>query len=219
MSTHGYDISAYQRGISFDILKNSARFLILRGGYTTNGGRRKRCIDQYFNTFYNEAKKYNIPVGVYYYSCAQNYQEGKEDAVYLYNNVLKGRKFEYPIYIDVEDQWMLKAGKTGCTNAVHGFCQYLESKGYYTGFYAGYYVLYNQMFPEPLQRYTWWCPWWNTSHTPPKKISTIPNMHIWQHCGGGCKVGGYAIDGDYSYVDFPKIIKKAGLNGYEKESI
>ena len=74
------------------------------------------------------------------------------------------------------------------------------------------------MYPEPLKRYTWWCPWWNKSTTPPKKISTLPNMHIWQHCGGGCHVSGYDIDGDYSFVDFPKIMKKVGLNGYEKES-
>ena len=214
MKIHGYDISVYQNGISFDILKNSARFLILRGGYTTNGGRRKRCVDNCFAKFYNECKKYNIPVGAYYYSCATSYQEGKEDAVFFYNNCLKGRQFDYPVYIDVEDQWMLKAGREACTNAVHGFCQYLESKGYYVGFYAGYYVMMNNMLPESVARYTWWCPWWNNSQTPPKKISTIPNMHIWQHNGGGCSVGGFKIDGDYSFVDFPTVIKKKGLNGF-----
>ena len=214
---HGYDISVYQNGINFDVLKNTARFIIIRAGYTTNGGTRKRRVDNCFEKFYNEAKKYNIPVGVYYYSCATNYNEGKEDAIFLYNNCLKGRRFEYPIYIDVEDKWMLNAGKQGCTNAVHGFCQYLEGKKFYAGFYAGYYTLTGNMFPESVQRYTWWCPWWNNSTTPPKRITAYSNMHVWQHCGGGCHVSGYDIDGDYSFVDFPAVIKKVGLNGYGKE--
>lgn len=212
----GYDISSYQSGISFEQLKNSARFLILRGGYTTNGGIRKRRTDIMFEKFYNESKKYNIPVGVYYYSCATNYQEGREDAVFLYNNILKGRRFEYPIYIDIEDKWTLNAGKRGATDAVKGFCEYLEPLGYYVGLYTGFYTYTGNMFPNELSRYTLWGAWWKAGTTPPKSLSNLPNFHLWQNSGGGARVGTFNIDSDYSFVDFPRVIKNAGLNGYEK---
>ena len=214
MRINGYDISSYQSGIDMQRIKDNGDFVILRGGYTTNGGLRKRRVDISFEAFYNRAKAVGLNVGVYYYSCATNYQEGREDAVFLYNNCLRGRKFEYPIYIDVEDKYMINAGKRGCTDAVKGFCEFLESKGFYVGFYTGYYTLTGNMIQSELERYTLWGAWWKNGTTPPAKLKALPNFHLWQHSGGGETIGTYKIDGDYSFVDFPKVIKKNGLNGY-----
>lgn len=214
MRIKGFDISSYQSGIDMSKIKEKGDFVILRGGYTTNGGLRKRRVDITFEQFYNRAKSVGLDVGVYYYSCATNYQEGREDAVFLYNNCLRGRRFEYPIYIDVEDKYMLNAGKRNCTEAVKGFCEFLEAMGYYVGLYTGYYTLTGNMIPAELERYTLWGAWWKDPKTPPAKLKALSNFHLWQYSGGGEQVGTFKIDGDISFINFPPIIKKHKLNGY-----
>lgn len=217
MKIKGLDISIYQKGMSFNIARGQGyKFMILRGGYTTNGGVRKRRKDLEFSHFYDKCQKYGIRSGVYYYSCAQNYNEGKQDAIFLYNECLKGRLFEIPIYIDVEDSYMLKAGRRGCTDAVHGFCQTLEGLGYFAGFYTGYYTLTEYMIPSELLRYTFWGAWWKDNQNPPKALKDFSNFKMWQHSGGGERIGSYNVDGDICYEDFPHIIRVNELNGWKE---
>ena len=100
----GLDISSYQFGINFDAIKNAGiNFLILRAGFTGWGTGVNYNKDKSFEHFYNQSKSHNIPVGAYWYSCANTYQKGVNEANYMYENCLKGKQFEYPIYIDVED--------------------------------------------------------------------------------------------------------------------
>ena len=54
----------------------------------------------------------------------------------MYENCLKGKQFEFPIYIDVEDTHHQVNNKRGVTDAIIGFCEYLENLGYYVGIYA-----------------------------------------------------------------------------------
>jgi GH25 family lysozyme M1 (1,4-beta-N-acetylmuramidase) len=99
----GIDISQYQKGIDFDSIKNQYDFVILRGGYTGYGSTRPLVKDECFEEFYKACKDRGIPVGVYWYSCANSKKFGKMEASFLYDNCLKGKKFQYPVYIDVED--------------------------------------------------------------------------------------------------------------------
>lgn len=211
----GLDLSVYQRGMSFTIARDKGyKFAILRGGYTTNGGVRNRRVDQEFSHFYDKCQKYGLYSGCYYYSCAQNYQEGRQDALFLYNNCLKGRLFEMPIYIDVEDAYMIRAGRRFCTDAVKGFCETLEALGYYVGLYTGYYVYTESMIPSELERYTFWGAWW--AKNLPSKLSALPNFQMWQYSGGGEQIGSYGVDGDKAYIDFPKVIRENELNGWKE---
>ena len=213
----GVDLSIYQRGISFTYLKkNGYQFAILRGGYTTNGGVRNRRVDLEFSHFYDKCQKYGLYAGCYYYSCAQNYTEGKQDAIFLYENCLKGRLFEMPIYIDVEDAYMIRAGRRFATDAVKGFCETLESLGYYVGLYTGYYIYNDSLLASELNRYSLWGAWWTDTKAPPKKLKELPNFQLWQNSGGTIKVGSYAVDTDISYVDFPKVIRENELNGWKE---
>lgn len=99
----GADISRYQAGLKLsDMKKAGYEFVILRGGFTSQSNR-ITYKDTKFENFYKQAKDANIPIGVYYYSTATNRQEGIAEANFLYNNCLKKKKFEMPIYIDVED--------------------------------------------------------------------------------------------------------------------
>lgn len=214
--TKGLDISVYQTGVSFNIMKEkNIDFLILRGGYTSNGAIRRQRVDSEFAHFYDKTNKYKIPRGAYYYSCASNYDEGKAEAIFFYNECLRGRVFEYPVYIDVEDNYIINAGRRNATDAVRGFCEYLEARNYYVGIYTGYYIYINNLIPEELARYTLWGAWWKNG-APPKKLSDLPNFHMWQYSGGGVQIGSYGVDGDKCFVDFPGIIVPAGMNGWKE---
>ncbi len=211
----GIDISTYQKGINLSKAKSEGvGFAILRAGFTGYGTGVSKNKDSQFETFYNQCKSLGIPVGAYWFSCATSYDKGKAEAEYMYNNCLKGKQFEYPIYIDVEDShWQAKAGKTAVTQAIKGFCEYLEAKGYYVGIYANSNWFNNYINTAELTRYDKWLANWSTAKP------NSPEAGLWQFGGEtnrirSNKVAGYTVDQNYAYKDFPAIMKSNGLNGF-----
>lgn len=210
MEKRGLDISSYQKGISFDAIKNSVEFLILRAGFTGWGTGVSYNKDNCFENFYNQAKSRGIPVGAYWYSCANTYQKGVDEANYMYNNCLKGKQFEYPIYIDVEDTHHQVGNKNGVTQAIKGFCETLEAKGYYVGIYASDISGFqDKMNIGELNAYDKWVARYGST---PKYVSSYG---MWQSSSSG-RINGYNgnLDTDVAYKDYPSIIKSNGLNGY-----
>lgn len=208
----GADISKWQKGLLIsDLKKENYEFVILRGGYTGYGGFRSKNKDVCFDDFYGQAKGFDMPVGVYYYSCAISEEDGIEEAEFLYENCLKGRKFEMPIYIDAENtQWQAN-NKKGVTDAIIGFCKTLEAKKFYAGVYASLYWFNNHIETDRLEAYTKWVAAWRDTK-PPFKWG---GFHMWQKSNQG-NVKGHQIDVDEAFQVFPNIIKAAGLNGYGK---
>lgn len=211
----GIDISTYQKGINLSKAKSEGvRFAILRAGFTGYGTGVSKNKDSQFETFYKQCKSLGIPVGAYWFSCATSYDKGKAEAEYMYNNCLKGKQFEYPIYIDVEDShWQAKAGKKAVTEAIKGFCEYLEAKGYYVGIYANSNWFNNHINTAELTRYDKWLANWSTAKP------SSPDAGLWQFGGEtnrirSNKVAGYTVDQNYAYKDFPAIMKSKGLNGF-----
>ncbi len=214
MEKKGLDISNYQNGINFDAMKNSGmEFLILRAGFTGWGTGVSYNKDNCFENFYNQAKSRNIPVGAYWYSCANTYEKGRAEAEYMYNNCLVGKQFEYPIWIDVEEDRHQRVGKTAVANAIKGFCEYLEAKGYYVGIYANSNYFNNYIDTASLTRYDKWLAVWGNT----KPIFKYGDYGMWQNSSNG-NVGGYRVDTNIAYKDYPTIIKNAGLNGYSKSN-
>lgn len=210
MEKRGLDISSYQNGISFDAIKNNVEFLILRAGFTGWGTGVSYNKDNCFENFYNQAKSRGIPVGAYWYSCANTYQKGVDEANYMYNNCLKGKQFEYPIYIDVEDTHHQVGNKNGVTQAIKGFCETLEAKGYYVGIYASDISGFkDKMNIGELNAYDKWVARYGST---PKYVSSYG---MWQSSSSG-RINGYNgnLDTDVAYKDYPSIIKSNGLNGY-----
>ena len=212
MERKGLDISSYQKGINFDEIKSKVDFLILRAGFTGWGGDgTNKNKDSCFEDFYSKSKARGIPVGAYWYSCANTYEKGKAEAEYLYNNCLKGKQFEYPIYMDVEEDRHQQVGKSIMADAIKGFCEYLENKGYYVGIYANSNYFNNFIDTAKLSMYDKWLAVW-TSNKPSFKYG---DYGLWQNSSSGY-ISGMRVDTDYAYKDYPTIIKKAGLNGYSK---
>ena len=212
MEIKGLDISSYQKGISFDAIKNSVSYLILRAGFTGYGTGVSLNKDNCFEDFYNQAKNRGIPVGAYWYSCANTYQKGVNEANYMYDNCLKGKSFEYPIYIDVEDSHWQVNNKDGVTQAIIGFCETLENKGYYVGIYASDISGFkDKMNLSQLNAYDKWVARYGST---PKYVLSYG---MWQSSSSG-RINGYNgnLDTDVAYKDYPSIIKSAGLNGFAK---
>ena len=209
MPTFGIDVSKWQGNYNFDLAKSQGvKFAILRGAYA-------RTKDPKFEKYYSDCEFFDLPVGVYQYSMATTVVEAEREAAFLYENVLKGKRFEYPIYIDIEDKVQLALSRDLLTNIALAWCTYLEKRGYYVGIYAGKYTFRDNMHDAKLKRFTHWVPLWSTACT----YEDTSVLGMWQFGGEVNKlrsnvVAGVVCDQNYAYVDFPTIIKKGGLNGF-----
>ncbi len=150
----GFDLSNVgQSGIDLDILTDhNASFVILRGGFTGSDGTMEK--DLSFDLWYSGAKQRGVDVGVYWYSRADSYADGKAEAEFVYNNCLKGKRFEYPIYIDIEDS-VHTANIANTTDAIKGFCEYLTEKNYLVGLYT-YQAFTGYIDMSQFTQYEYW---------------------------------------------------------------
>lgn len=215
----GIDISKYQAGIDLNNIKNNGYdFVIIRAGYTGWGDGESKAVDPSFEEFYSKAKSAGLGVGAYYFTIATSYNEGVDEANWLYNNCLKGKQFDYPIYIDVEDDtgkkyYLRNAGKNATTQGIKGFCETLENLGYYVGIYASDISGFKEMMNiNDLTSYDKWVARYG------KKPEYVTEYGMWQTTSSG-KVNGYNgnLDLNEAYKDYPSIIKSNGLNGYSKD--
>lgn len=224
MAIFGIDLSSYQKGINLSQAKNEGvQFVILRAGYTGYGNGVSKAKDNNFETFYSQCKSLGIPVGAYWFSCANTYQKGVDEANWMYENCLKGKQFEYPIYLDVEEDaggrhYLSGAGKAAITAGIKGFCETMESKGYYTGVYASsswFSTLIDASIPN---RFDCWVANWSNSNP------GNPAHGLWQFGGEtnkirSNKIAGYTVDQNYAYKDYPSIIKSGKMNGFGSSSV
>lgn len=206
MKKLGIDISKHQGDINLADLKDKVEFVIIRAGYSNS-------IDPKFERNYNLCKELGIPVGTYWYSYALNEDAAKKEAN-TFLNVLKGKQFEYPVYLDMEDAdgWKKRHGYNFDNSKAisEAFCSIVEGAGYYTGIYAS--KSWFDTYLKSLDRYNKWIAHWsNVSYEDKSGVG----MHQYT---SKLKLNGYSgnLDGDYAHTDFPTIIKSGGLNGYGK---
>ena len=93
----GIDLSSWDDVVYWDVLKTEVKFVILRAGYGTG------TTDTVYEDYYAKCKQYNIPVGAYWYSYATTV-DGAEEEARAFLQRLKGKKFEYPVYYDIEEE-------------------------------------------------------------------------------------------------------------------
>ena len=210
--TFGIDISHWQGDFDFaQAAKEGVKFAILKCGGADSG----LYVDSKFDRNYREARNNGIGVGAYFFGYANTVAKAKEEAEYC-ANILKGKKYDYPIFYDVEADKM-NVGKDATTEIVKAFCNHLESKGYWCGFYTNLDWYNNKLKGAELaRRYSLWLAWWTATKP------TVEGIQMWQF-GGETNyvrtniVAGQVCDQSYCFVDFPTMIKNAGKNGYTKE--
>lgn len=206
----GIDVSKHQGNFDFNAAKKEGvEFVILRGAMSNTK-------DIKFEDNYKAAKSLELPVGVYQYSKATTTTEAAAEAEYFFNEVLKGKQFELPVYIDIEDKIQKKLSKQLLTNIVKTWCDFFEKKGYFVGVYSYKAFFDENLYDDELQRYSHWVAQWGNELT----YSGL-SVGMWQFGGEtnkirSNKVSGVVCDQNYMFVDFPEIIKKGGFNGFEK---
>lgn len=212
MKVFGIDVSKWNGDFDFSKAKSEGvKFAILRGAYACEK-------DVRFEDYYKACTALGLPVGVYHYSMAKDVAEARAEANFLIQNVLKGKQFEYPIYMDVEDNVQKALGKDKLTEIVTAYCDTLEKAGYYVGIYSSGSFFGTYMHESKLERFDKWVAHWS------KQCSYKGNYGMWQFGGEtnvirSNKVAGVVCDQNYAFVDYPKIIKDKGLNGYGKTAV
>ena len=204
----GIDVSRWQGNIDWNKVKEDGiEFAILKAGGSDDGF----YTDSKFEQYYADAKAVGMPVGAYYFvgpRCVSK-EDGIADAK-RFLEIIKGKTFEYPVYIDLEST--SPSDKAGATQACIGFCETMEAAGYYCGIYAsdiGGFV--DRLDQSKLKDYDKWVARYGSSPT------ATPDYGMWQSSSSGCVRGidGY-VDTDECYKDYPTIIKSKGLNGFKK---
>lgn len=205
----GADLSKFNRNVNMKLAKqNGMDFVILKAGSGYSGE------DPKFQQNYNNAKAAGLNVGAYWYSYAVNVEEAKEEAV-RFMKILGKKQFEYPVYLDFEDPLQRKIPKKTKTDMAIAFMSILEKNGFYTGLYSSGSWINNQFERERLKDYDIWIAHWHV--TSPNCFT--PDYGMWQFTNkskikGVPDTGEGGVDMNYSYKNYPKIIKDAKLNNF-----
>lgn len=203
MTKNGIDVSEHQGKINWQKVKTD--FAILRAGY----GREISQKDKQFDNNYKGCKDNNIPCGAYWYSYAVTPQDARREAETCLK-IIKGKTFEYPIYFDIEERRQLALGKTACTAIAKAFLEVVEKAGYWVGIYSSKSHLENYLSEDIRKRYAVW-----VAHYGVSKTTYRGQFGIWQKSEKG-RINGISgnIDLNECYVDYPALIRQAGLNGF-----
>lgn len=158
-----------------------------------------------------------LPKGAYFYGNAKSVADAKKEAEYFIS-ILSGKKYEYPVFYDVEGKMITDNDRATLTEIVKAFCEIIESAGYWVGIYSSESFFNSEMNDGELTRYSHWVARWGKSKPAPNSGA---ETQMWQFGGEtnlirSNKINGQTCDQDYCYVDYPTKIKAEGLNGYAK---
>lgn len=149
MEIKGIDVSAWNGVIDWQKVANYGMgFAILR--ITEKGNK----TDSTFERNYAGCITHNIPAGVYKYSYATNISEIKYEAEAVIN-VLKQRKLDYPVFLDIEDKCQENLSQDLMIQMIDTFRDIIIRAGYQFGVYCGYSWYQNQL-PEDAKKYDCW---------------------------------------------------------------
>lgn len=210
MATQGIDVSQWQGNINFNLVKASGiNFVMIRAGY----GRYANQKDPYFEQNYKRAKAAGLNVGAYWYSYALNEAQATEEAK-VFCEVIKGKTFEYPVAFDIEDKTQSGLSPATIGKIVTAFCSYMEKQGYFVSLYSYASFLNNKVPAAVRNKYDIW-----VAHFDVMTPSYSGSYGMWQN-SSTYKVRGIGgnVDHDYSYKNYPSIMKTKGLNGFKKSS-
>jgi GH25 family lysozyme M1 (1,4-beta-N-acetylmuramidase) len=191
----GLDISSWQGDIDFALLKEAGvEFVIIRVGGTrgTNG---EYFLDKNFKQNIENANKYDIDVGIYFYSYANTIEQAKNDAKWVLKQI-KNYKVNLPIAFDWEE-WNdfneYNLSFFGLTSMADVFLKEIENAGYEGMLYSSKTYLENIWMPID---YKIWLAQYNYNST------YEGNYYIWQMCDNG-KVNGIdkEVDIDILYME------------------
>lgn len=202
-SMKGIDISYCQPKVDWS--KVAVDFCIIQIG----GGYVARKKDTMYESHYAGAKSRGILVGGYWFTQAMNEQEAREEAD-ICIELMKGKQFEFPIWLDLEQERQFKLGKAKVSAIIRAWLERVEKAGYWVGLYTNLSGLTYYVEDDIKKRYSVWLAQWDVQKP------SIDWAGIWQ--SGTATVAGFPdpVDSDVGYVNYTPKIKERGLNGYGK---
>ena len=197
----GIDVSEWQGKINWAKVKKAGiDFAIIRCGYGSNYTKQD---DKYWEYNVSECERLNIPYGVYLYSYANTISKAKSEAKHTLR-LLKGHTPSYPVYYDLEDKIVAKAGNSAIVKMANTYCSAIESSGYAAGIYANKNWWTSKLNSSTLNKYEKWVAQWY------KTCTYSGSYRLWQ-----CTSSGY-VNGISGRVDlnfeFKRVNKTASLS-------
>lgn len=178
----GIDVSHWQGKINFKELKKSGvEFAYIRVGRGDGIGK-DYVLDDKFEEYIKGFNQVKIPVGVYFYSDANNEEAAKKEAKWLLSKIKK-YKVDLEIVFDWEnwaDYQEYKLSFYHLTKTAEAFIHTVEKKGYTGMLYSSKYYLENIWFPIKSNI-------WLAHYT--EKTNYEKDFKVWQLCDNG-KVSG-----------------------------
>ncbi len=204
----GIDISAENGDIDWNSAAASGEFsfIMLKAG---EGGEIPQK-DEYFEKNFNSVKEAEIPCGVYRKAKSTTVEGIRAEAVEFYN-IVKGRQFEYPMFLDLTDESITQAGLSASQlwELIDNFCLYLENRDCYVGIRGSEQFLQTSVDPAIFTKYDVWLD------------SDIPFTPTFEYGYGMMYVGNINVNGINGTVNvnsanknYITIMKRNHLNGF-----
>ena len=205
----GIDVSHHNGKINWEKVKGEVDFAFIRVGYRGYIDS-QIYLDARAQRNLKNANKYEIPVGVYFYSQAISENEAEEEAEFIIDNI-KGYEISLPVVIDFE--YSSVNGKDGGrlydaslsrnekTKIINAFCKKVEKAGYTPGVYASSYMFKYYINTRKLSNKAMiWVADYN------KTITYSGDYDFWQYSRRGtCKgVPSKYVDKNYWYIEKKK---------------
>lgn len=207
MNIKGLDVSEFQGEVNWEQVKNAGyKFAMLRAGYGYG------TIDSQFHRNASECTRLGIPFGVYWFCYAVSPQAAVQEADGCLNTI-SGYHLEYPVCYDIEQASVAYMTGQGVTltpelarQIVSSFCNRIEENRYFAMFYTNRSFLDSYLGSQIARRYAFWYA---------RYADTFDNTDcgMWQYTNQG-RVPGISGDADLdiSFIDYPQVIRTAGLN-------
>ena len=153
MRSKGIDVSEHQGHIDWaKVAKDGVQFAVIRAGY----GRELSQKDDYFEQNYTAAKKAGIQVGAYWYSYANSVKRAEEEAKTCLK-VLEGKKFDLPIFFDLEyEKSILALSSKTRTDIILKFLEIIQAAGRKCGLYSSTNFITTKLQASRLRQYPLW---------------------------------------------------------------
>ncbi len=207
-------ISGEYLPLDWELIKKSGfDFVILKAGSTKSG------IEPTFESDYSGARAAGLMIGAYFYTYSSTVSGTVKDAEMLIS-WLKGKQFEYPIYLDLEDGSLSGLGKKQLGDMCSAFLEILQSNGYYVGLYTNHTWLTSILDTTRMTSLfdIWYARYPGTSVPAWNEEKYGEQLGMWQYTQSGVIEGiEGSFDLNFSYKDYMQIMKKWGLNGYSKD--
>ena len=215
----GMDVSYAQGIINWQRVKASgqADFAMLRATASYPSGKASGIDQKWLENVYG-ASAVEVPFGIYHYSYASCAAESKLEAAHFLHTI-RGYRPEYPVAFDFEEPKQLALPLPRQMEIIETFLGAVEDAGYYVVLYmpAGAMKRLICAFPNRMARYDRW-----VAHV--GVATPMVQGGIWQYSWKGNIPGirddlpaGHpdkCVDLNYSYKDYPAIIKGAKRNGF-----